>query len=259
MSGEPKYFRLSFSWQNEGPNDHLKSTSNNISCGDITKSLMLTSNIHCNSYGLNVINQEGLTLDLNGYTLSGPGIRSNDIGASLEELNSGIRLKDSSNIIIKGPGVIKDFDNGVLNNRGDGNKISKVTFTENEMAIFDVESSNTIVDNNLMFENDIGYAGHSSGDAKLSTNLFKSNDLAGITFVNSDNNGISMNTIQGSVSGIFLDSQSTDNNVNSNNVLQNKGVDLNNANGIPIEANDNTFSDNNCNTSVPNGLCLGRE
>ena len=92
----------------------------------------------------------------------------------------------------------------------------------------------------------------------MTTNLFKANDLAGVTLVNSANNELSANTIQGSVNGIFLDGQSTKNNIDSNSVLKNRGVDLNNGNGLPTNINDNVFSDNNCNTSVPDGLCLGR-
>lgn len=218
----------------------------------------MTSNLACSSDGLNVINQNGLTIDLNNRTISGPGIQNDNPGASLDELNAGIRLGDSSNIIIKGPGTIKDFDAGILNIRGDGNKISRVTFTENEIAVFDSESRSITVEDNLMFGNDIGFAAHSSTGAKLVTNLFKTNDLAGMTFVNSASNEVSMNTVQGSVNGIFVDGQSTNNNINSNNVLQNRGVDMNNGNGLSTEINDNTFLDNNCNTSVPDGLCLGR-
>ena len=92
-----------------------------------------------------------------------------------------------------------------------------------------------------MFGNSIGVAAHSSSGSTLTTNLFKANDLAGVTLVNSASNELSMNTIQGSVNGIFLDGQSTKNNINSNNVLQNRGVDLNNGNGLPTNINDNVF------------------
>lgn len=264
MIGEPKYFRLSFDWQGISASGNDKSSSNNlglnnkISCGDIPTDLTLTSNIDCTSDGLNVINQDGLTINLNNYTISGPGIQADKVNLSLEELNAGIRVQDSSNVIIKGPGTIKDFDDGILIDKGESNQISRVTFTQNEIAIFDVESGNTIVEDNLMFGNNIGYAGHSSTGTKLTTNLFKSNDLAGVSLVSSTNNELLMNTIQGSVTGIFLDGQSTENNVNSNNVLQNRGVDLNNANGLAPETNENVFLDNKCNTSVPDGLCLGR-
>ena len=104
----------------------------------------------------------------------------------------------------------------------------------------------------------IGVAAHSSSGSQLTTNLFKANELAGVTLVNSAENQLSMNTIQGSVNGIFADGQSTGNIIDSNNVLQNHGVDLNNGNGLPTNINNNVFTDNNCNTSVPDGLCLGR-
>lgn len=261
MLGEPKYYRLSFDWQNSGSDSESTSDTtaviNNVSCRDIIMDFTLTSNVECSDDGLNINNNDGITIDLNGFTLSGPGIQDNK-GASLEELNAGIRVQDSSNIVIQGPGTIKNFDAGVLNINGESLTVSRVTFTEDEIAIFDTESTGSSIEDNLMFANDIGVAFHSSSGSEVFRNLFKLNDLAGVSLVNSDSNEISMNTIQGSVNGIFLDRPSKGNNVNSNNVLQNTGVDLNNANGLPIESTGNTYLDNNCNTSVPDGLCLGR-
>ena len=43
-----------------------------------------------------------------------------------------------------------------------------------------------------MFDNSIGVAAHSSSGSTLTTNLFKANDLAGVTLVNSANNELSM-------------------------------------------------------------------
>ena len=68
----------------------------------------------------------------------------------------------------------------------------------------------------------------------------------------------STNIIKGSVNGVFVDGQSTLNNVNTNTVVQNTGVDLNNGNGLPTNINHNVFTDNNCNMSVPGGLCIGK-
>ena len=186
---------------------------------------------------------------MNGFTLSGPGEKSSKVG---------IMFADNDGVTVQGPGTIKSFQAGALFSGGEDNKISRVTFTENEIAVFETGSKNVAIEDNLMFGNSIGVAAHSSSGSKLTTNLFKSNELAGVTLVNSASNELSMNTIQGSVNGIFLDGQSTKNNVDSNNVLQNRGVDLNNGNGLPTNINDNVFSDNNCNTSVPDGLCLGR-
>lgn len=261
MAGEPTYYRLSFDWRDSDTNiraDTINSdVTDSVSCKDITADFTLPSNLYCSSDGFNVVNQDGLVINLNGFTIYGPGIQDTK-GTSLRDLNAGIRLEDSSNIVIEGPGTITDFDAGVLIDNGENNQISRVTFTENEIAVFDSGSRGSNIEDNLMFGNDIGYAGHSSNNGKLLTNLFKSNDLAGATFVSSRNYDISLNTIQGSINGIFLDSPSRENSINSNNVLQNTGVDLNNANGLPLESTGNTYLDNNCNTSVPDGLCSGR-
>ena len=223
--------------------------STSLSCGQVIKqSVKLTANLDCKTDGL-IVGADGITIDLNGFTLSGPGEKSSKVG---------IMFADNDGVTVQGPGTIQNFQAGALFSGGEDNKISRVTFTENEIAVFETGSKNVAIEDNLMFGNSIGVAAHSSSGSKLNTNLFKSNDLAGVTLVNSANNELSMNTIQGSVNGIFLDGQSTKNNVNSNNVLQNRGVDLNNGNGLPTNINDNVFGDNNCNTSVPDGLCLGR-
>ncbi len=149
---------------------------------------------------------------------------------------------DNDGVTVQGPGTIQNFQAGALFSGGEDNKISRVTFTENEIAVFETGSKNIAIEDNLMFGNSIGVAAHSSSGSTLTTNLFKANDLAGVTLVNSASNELSMNTIQGSVNGIFLDGQSTKNNVDSNNVLQNRGVDLNNGNGLPTNINDNVFA-----------------
>lgn len=223
--------------------------STSLSCGQVIKqSVKLTANLDCKTDGI-IVGADGITIDLNGFTLSGPGEKSSKVG---------IMFADNDEVTVQGPGIIKNFQAGALFSGGEDNKISRVTFTDNEIAVFETGSKNVVIEDNLMFGNSIGVAAHSSSGSKLTTNLFKSNDLAGVTLVNSASNELSMNTIQGSVNGIFLDGQSTQNNVNSNNVLQNRGVDLNNGNGLPTNINSNVFSDNNCNTSVPDGLCLGR-
>ena len=223
--------------------------STSLSCGQVIKqSVKLTANLDCKTDGI-IVGADGITIDLNGFTLSGPGEKSSKVG---------IMFADNDDVTVQGPGTIKGFQAGALFSGGEDNKISRAIFTGNEIAVFETGSKNVAIEDNMMFENSIGVAAHSSSGSKLTTNLFKSNDLAGVTLVNSASNELSMNTIQGSVNGIFLDGQSTKNNINSNNVLQNRGVDLNNGNGLPTNINDNVFTDNNCITSVPDGLCMGR-
>lgn len=223
--------------------------SGSVSCGEvITQSVSLTSNLDCKTDGL-IVGADGITIDLNGHTISGPGVATSKVG---------IMLSDQDDVKINGPGIIQNFQAGVLNTGGQDDKINQVTFTKNQIGSFNTGSANTGIEANSFFGNNIGVASHSSTGSKLLYNLFTGNDLAGVTFVNSATNEVTSNTIQGSVSGLFFDGQSRDNVVNSNNIINNGGVDINNANGLPLNVNNNQFNDNRCNTSVPAGLCLGK-
>ena len=197
--------------------------SASVSCGEVIKqSVKLTSNLDCKTDGI-IIGADGITVDLNGHTISGPGVSTSKVGFMLSD-------QDSVNIV--GPGIVQNFQAGALNTGGQDDKISAVTFTENQIGSFNTGAARTTIEDNLFFSNNIGVASHSSTGTHLITNLFKSNDLA--------------------------DGQSRDNTVNANNILDNKGVDINNANGLPLNVNNNLFNDNNCNSSVPVGLCLGK-
>jgi parallel beta-helix repeat protein len=264
MAGVPKYYKLSFEWDEPAINtidpalnsgsdrisDSISNTKDGAFCGDIIKSnIKLSSNLYCNSDGLIIKDQSDLTIDLNGHTISGPGEKSSKVG---------ILIGQSNNVEVIGNGAIKNFQAGILNIQSKNIKIVNTTFTGNELGIFNTEASEAEINNNSFNSNSIGVSSHSSDGLKISKNNLDSNDLAGITFVNSGESTISSNTVTGSVNGIFFDGQSTENEVNANNAFENRGVDLNNGNGLPTNINNNEFSDNNCNTSVPDGLCLGK-
>lgn len=222
---------------------------NEISCGDIiTTDIILTSSLDCSGDGLIIDNQTGLHIDLNGFTISGPGKMSGLVG---------ILIVNSSSVEISGGGNITNFQAGILNSESERVRISNTTFTGNENGIFNTEMSDIVVSNSSFSSNSIGFSSHSSEHLQIIGNIFDSNELAGLSFVNSDWSHITSNIIEGSVNGIYLDGQSANNKVSLNKVVENSEVDLNNGNGISSKTNHNTFSDNNCNTSVPDGLCLG--
>ncbi len=223
-------------------------TSSSLSCGQVvSESVTLSANLECSTDGL-IAGANGITINLNGFTIAGPGGESSKVG---------IMLANNDNVQVTG-GTVKGFQAGVLNTGGSGNTISKVTFTENQIAIFNTGAINTNIETNNMFSNSIGVASHSSTGTQLHQNMLTDNQLAGVTLVNSAENVLDFNTITGSVNGVFLDGQSTNNNVNTNTIVQNSGVDINNGNGLPTNINANGFSDNLCHTSVPDGLCIGR-
>ena len=222
--------------------------STSLSCGQVVReSVTLSANLECSTDGL-IAGADGITINLNGFTIAGPGGESSKVG---------IMLANNDNVQVTG-GTLKGFQAGVLNTGGSGNTISKVTFTENQIAIFNTGAKNTNIETNNMFSNSIGVASHSSTGTKLHQNMLTDNQLAGVTLVNSAENVLDFNTITGSVNGVFLDGQSTNNNVNTNTIVQNSGVDINNGNGLQTNINANIFTDNLCHTSVPDGLCIGR-
>ncbi|MDP8906391.1 MAG: right-handed parallel beta-helix repeat-containing protein [Thermoproteota archaeon] len=222
--------------------------STSLSCGQVVReSVTLSANLECSTDGL-IAGADGITINLNGFTIAGPGGESSKVG---------IMLANNDNVQVTG-GTVKGFQAGVLNTGGSGNTISKVTFTENQIAIFNTGAINTNIETNNMFSNSIGVASHSSTGTTLHQNMLTENQLAGVTLVNSAENVLDFNTITGSVNGVFLDGQSANNNVNTNTIVQNSGVDINNGNGLPTNINANGFSDNLCHTSVPDGLCIGR-
>jgi parallel beta-helix repeat protein len=272
MVGIPKYYKMSFDWkdginelENNG-NNKLEDTNTkssdaaaqptplsdtepvitSLSCGEvITKSVKLSWNLDCKTDGI-IVGANDITVDLNGYTILGPGSDSSKIG---------IMLANNTGVQVIGPGTITNFQAGILNVGGKDNSINRTTFTDNELAIFNVDSKNTSIKENTMNSNEIGFSSKSSSGTVFKTNLLLSNALAGVTLVESQGNEVFNNIIKGSVNGIFLDGQSTLNNVNTNTVVENTGADLNNDNGESNDMNNNVFKDNKCITSEPDGLC----
>jgi nitrous oxidase accessory protein NosD len=231
-----------------GSSDDATPVSTSLSCGQVVKSdVILTANLNCQTDGI-IVGADGITVDLNGFTIAGPGGDSSKVG---------IMLANNDDVQVTG-GSITGFQAGVLNTGGSDNKISKVTFTKNQIAVFNTGAKNTNIETNNMFSNSIGMASHSSSGTKMHQNMLTDNQLAGVTLVNSAANVLDFNTITGSVNGVFLDGQSTKNNVNTNTIVDNCGVDINNGNGLPTIINENIFTDNLCHTSVPDGLCIGR-
>ena len=136
-------------------------------------------------------------------------------------------------------------------------EISEITSKDNQIGIFSTGASVIKTKLSTIMNNQIGFAGHSTQQSEIANNIVFNNDLAGITLVNSDNARISLNSITESQNGIYVDNQSNDNFVFFNNVLMNT-IDVNNANGLPVNTNNNQYDQNNCMTGNPSGICIGK-
>ena len=217
----------------------------NPACGQVVEGLVeLNSDLNCIGDGL-IIGADGTTIRLNGHTIRGTGPDSSKVGISVGN-EVGVR--------IEGKGTIEQFQAGILASGAKGTSISSVTLKENQIAVFSNGMEDLQAMQNKMTQNSIGLASHSSSGLELTKNVITGNQLAGITLVATDDSIISNNDVKESQNGIYVDSGSNGNKIESNDVLENE-LDLNNANGLAINVNSNSFSDNNCETSNPSGLC----
>jgi parallel beta-helix repeat protein len=229
-----------------GTND--LSTSVNPACGQVIRgNVKLVSNLICNTDGL-IVGTGDIKIDLNGFSIMGPGKNSNKVG---------IMVGGQTNVNIIGYGSISGFQSGIYIAGSKGIKTENLNLNNNKIAVYITGTSSANINGNMLNNNTIGIASHSNNQTTIKYNLLNENDLSGITFINSADSVINGNNIINSTNGIFLDAQSSQNKVDFNNVFNNV-LDMNNANNLPLNINNNSFTNNNCLTSLPSGLCIGR-
>ena len=222
-------------------------TTTNAACGQVVSGVVnLTANLNCSGDGI-IVGGPNTVINTNGFSITGPGQDSSKVG---------IMVSNVDNVVVNGPGTISNFQAAVLLSGSNGFRLDSTVLENNQIAMFMTGADNADVQENIIKDNNIGIASHSNSDSKISSNLMSGNQLAGITFVNTKSSSMDMNNIHGSQDGVFLDEQSSDNTINANNVLQNT-VDINNANGLPLNINSNQYNENNCGISNPSGLCIG--
>jgi parallel beta-helix repeat protein len=223
------------------------------SCGQvITQNVVLTSNLNCaDSDGL-IVGASDIVIDLNGHTISGPDVDSQEKTSS----KVGVMIPNMNNVVVQ-DGTIQGFQAGILMTGSQNVEIKGIVSKDNQIGAFSTGASIVNAHLSILMNNQIGFAGHSTQQATIENNILYQNTLAGITLVNSDNGVLTLNSITESGNGLYVDNQSNNNNVNFNNVLLNT-IDLNNANGLPVNTNANTYDQNNCMTSNPSGICIGK-
>jgi parallel beta-helix repeat protein len=223
------------------------------SCGQvITQNVVLTSNLNCAETDGLIVNAGDIVIDLNGHTISGPDIDSDTQTSS----KVGIMIPNVNNVVVQ-DGTIEGFQAGVLMTGSQNVEVKGMVIKNNQIGLFSTGASIVNAHLSIIMNNQIGIAGHSTQQSTFEDNIIFQNALAGITLVNSDNSVITLNSITESGNGLYIDNQSNQNNVNFNNVLLNT-IDVNNANGLPVNTNGNTYDQNNCMTANPSGICIGK-
>ncbi|MCA1683583.1 MAG: right-handed parallel beta-helix repeat-containing protein [Actinobacteria bacterium] len=222
-----------------------------VSCGQtITQNTTLDANVGPCSVGIE-IGANNVTLDLNGFTITGtPAVGD----------NAGVVLNDRTGVTVKN-GTITQFDAGVGISGGSGNTVTAMTLVNNRgsratdfgegVNVF-ISSRNTVSYN--LVRNNGPYAGITLLAA--SDNLVEHNQVTGNNQDTSNTSGIRLenlgtnaanrntvryNLVQGSaLDGIQLFARASDNVISHNSVMQN------NRDGITVFAggNRNIIEDN---------------
>lgn len=217
-------------------------------CGQIVQGkVKLNSNLICKSDGI-IVGANDTVIDMNGYSLKGPGLDSNKVG---------IMIAGQHNVTISGNGIISGFQSGIYLSGSNNVFAHEINLNNNKVAFYITGTQNSEISNNMINDNTIGVALHSSDGVDIKFNQLSKNRLSGVTLINTENTLINGNNILNTTNGIFLDTQSSLNYVDFNNVFNNV-LDINNANNLPININNNHYANNNCITSLPSGLCIGR-
>jgi parallel beta-helix repeat protein len=225
--------------------DTTRTPTTNAACGQVVEGLVeLNSDLNCTGDGL-IVGANDTTIRLNGHTIRGLGPDSSKLGISVGN-EDGVR--------IEGKGTIEQFQVGIFASGAKGTSITLVSLRGNQIAVSSTGTEDLQAMKNKITQNNIGVASHSSSGLELTHNHVTGNQLDGITLMNTDGSVISKNDVRENHNGIFVDSESNGNRIESNDIFENE-LDLNNANGLAINVNSNSFSDNNCETSKPSGLC----
>ncbi|CAA9217203.1 MAG: hypothetical protein AVDCRST_MAG10-462 [uncultured Acidimicrobiales bacterium] len=203
-----------------------------VACGQtITVSTTLDSDVGPCSTGL-TIGANNVTLDLNGFTLSGTPATGDGPGVDITG-RTGVTVRN---------GTITQFDAGVAITGGSGNTVTYLRLLDNRgstatdfgdgVAVFN-STGNTISYNQV--RNNGPYSGISL--IRSSNNLIEHNQITGNNMATNNTSGIRVenvgtaasnantiryNLVQGSgLDGIQLFARASDNRVHNNSVLQN--------------------------------------
>jgi parallel beta-helix repeat protein len=312
----------------------LQPNSGIASCGQvITQDVTLTSDLNCDSGDGLIVGASGITINLNGYSITGPngggqqavnptgsqgaanptsadsddengGQQEEEEAAATEEEeeeavnptsadsddenggqqeeeaateeeepeirpvttrqntadydgSSGILVANADNVAIAGLGEISGFSRGVTFLGSSGGAVTDIQLANNDIGAVVASSEGTEISRNTITNNGIAVVSDGSNGGVTAFNQIVANVEQGILLVGSSDNVVAANNMYGNGgSGIFLDPMSQRNHLDYNTVFGHEAADLNNADGMPTNVNQNSFGDNNnCGTSLPGGLC----
>ncbi len=236
----------------------LSPSSGVASCGQIvTEDVTLTSDLECGLGDGLIVGASGITINLNGYSITS----SDETGSEDPSMNydgsSGILVANADNVDISGLGEISGFDEGVTFMGSSGGVVADVQLANNGIGVLMSGSEETDVSRNTMTNNGIALICDSSNHGAIAFNQVVANLEQGMLLLGCDTNVVAANNMFGNgENGIYLDIMSNTNTIDFNTVFGHEVADLNNDDGRSTNVNQNSFGENNnCGTSTPGGLC----
>lgn len=254
--------------------------ADHVGCGDvITADTVLDSDLTCAGEGI-IIGASNITLDLNGHTLTGPGLTCNPcVFPPGQSIPSGVRVEGRGGVTIKN-GYITGFVYGIRLVNASDNIIDHVVATSstfNGISLFSDSDNNRVThctsSNNTSFGVIIngGSDGNVVGHCTLSENgtgLFiggggsgapsfgnhvehtqaRNNAFAGIHIRNADSNSLQHNVVDGNDFGIVI-SEGADANLAGQNIVNHNG-----RSGLLLPASSTAFPQPENNLLIRNRL-----
>src|SRR5215208_2471098 len=198
-----------------------------------------------------------VTQDVTLTTASGDETGSESPTTTDYDGSSGILVANAENVAISGLGEISGFSRGVTFLGSSGGHLTDVQLANNDIGAVMASSSGTEISRNTFTNNGIAVVSDGSNGGVTAFNQIVANLREGILLIGSSDNVVAANNMYGNgANGIYLDPMSQGNNIDYNTVFGHETADLNNADGMPTNVNQNSFGDNNnCGTSLPGGLC----
>jgi parallel beta-helix repeat protein len=176
----------------------------------------LTADCSAGAIGIQIAS-DNVTLQLMGHEITGPV--------------EGISVLSSSHVLIKGPGTILAYSEGVVVSDSSDVRIDGLTAGFSQIGIDVDEATNVAVTHNSTYVTLDGVFLADASGSTVESNKVAASSAWGIVAVSgSSYNNIVDNTVTSNTSGIGLDTGATGNRVFANNARGNSIVDLFDAN-----------------------------
>ena len=236
----------------------LSPSSGVATCGEIvTEDVTLTSDLECGPGDGLIVAASGITINLNGYSISSSDEAGSEDPSMDYDGTSGILVANVDDVDINGLGEISGFDTAVTVLGSIGVRIADLQLANNGIGVLMSGSEATEVSRNTITNNGMAVISDSSNHGVIAFNQVVANLEQGMLFLGSDINTVAANNMFGNGdNGIYLDILSNENTIDFNTVFGHEVADLNNDDGRSTNVNQNSFGENNnCGTSLPGGLC----